>query len=375
MPRSSCGCSNRTEELAEMNIKGVFYDVGNVMGFNWRPVFDPKIVHRELEIIKNDLHCNAVRIGGLSIDRLMVASEDALKQGLEVWLSPAMWDKSQQATLSYITKAARAAEALRERWPEQLVFSVGSELTLFMQGIVDGRNFRTRITNPGLIPHVKAGDHNGPLNAFLAKANVAVREVFHGELTYASLVWEAVDWSNFDFVGVDHYRSARIEDKYVELLKPSFSHGKPVVITEFGYGTCQKGLLSEGFLSTAGLGGSIIDFRSQFLHQLPLIGRFVRPHLNGSHVRDEEWQAQKLVENLGILDGMGVDGAFVAQFISQPTPYSDDPRFDLDMASSSLVKYFEGGRRGTTYPDMPWEPKESFRAVAAYYAKQDGHPR
>jgi len=34
----------------------------------------------------------------------------------------------------------------------------------------------------------------------------------------------------------------------------------------------------------------------------------------------------------------------------------------------SLVKYFEGGRRGTTYPDMPWEPKESFRAVAEYYA-------
>jgi hypothetical protein len=27
------------------------------------------------------------------------------------------------------------------------------------------------------------------------------------------------------------------------------------------------------------------------------------------------------------------------------------------------------GEHGVTYPDMPWEPKESFRAVAEYYAK------
>ena len=71
-----------------MKRKGVCYDVGRAMGGNWRPIFDPKIVHRELEIIKNDLHCNAVRICGLDINRLMKASEDALQQGLEVWLSP-----------------------------------------------------------------------------------------------------------------------------------------------------------------------------------------------------------------------------------------------------------------------------------------------
>ena len=40
------------------------------MGFNWRPVFDPKIVRRELEIIKNDLHCNAVSIGARDSERL-----------------------------------------------------------------------------------------------------------------------------------------------------------------------------------------------------------------------------------------------------------------------------------------------------------------
>ena len=216
---------------------------------------------------------------------------------------------------------------------------------------------------------VKAGEHDKPLNEFLAKANSSVRSEFHGKLTYASLVWEAVDWKLFDFVGVDHYRISRIEDKYIEMLKPSFTHNRPVVITEFGYGTCQGGLGSEGFLSTSGLGGDIIDIRSQFLHQVPLLGRLVRPRTKGNCVRDEEWQARKLVENLTVLDDAGVDGAFISEFISQITPYSDNPRFDLDMASSSLVKYYDDGKHGVTYPDMPWEPKESFKAVADYYAK------
>ncbi len=37
------------------------------------------------------------------------------------------------------------------------------------------------------------------------------------------------------------------------------------------------------------------------------------------------------------------------------------------MASYSLVKSYADGKHGTTYPDMTWEPKESFAAVAEYY--------
>ncbi len=147
-----------------MKRKGVCYDVGRVMGGNWRPIFNPAIVHRELEIIKNDLHCNSVRICGLDIERLMTAAEDAFKQGLEVWLTPEMWDKSQEETLDYIVKAAAAVEKLREHWPEQLVFLVGSELTLFMQGIVEGKNIMERTGNPSFWENAKAGTHNKPLN-------------------------------------------------------------------------------------------------------------------------------------------------------------------------------------------------------------------
>jgi len=37
------------------------------------------------------------------------------------------------------------------------------------------------------------------------------------------------------------------------------------------------------------------------------------------------------------------------------------------MGGFGLVKSY-AGQHGTTYPDMPWEPKESFRAVADYFA-------
>ena len=353
-----------------MNRKGVCYDVGRVMGINWRPHFDREQVRRELEIIKVDLHCNSVRIHGRDLTRLTTAAEYAMNEGLEVWLSPEEWDKSPADTLAYLTKAARAAEDLRQHWPDKIVLVTGGELTLFMQGIVEGTTLQKRVANSSFMAKVKDGEHNGPLNDFLAKASASVKSVYHGKTTYASLVWEAVDWSNFDFVGVDHYRAAKIEDRYAEMLKPALSNGKPVAVTEFGFATTHGGIGEEGMLSSAGLGGGIIDGKSQVLHYgLPLIGRFIRPHLNGEHVRDEAWQARKLVETLGVLDDAGVDGAFVFQFISQITPYSATPRFDLDMGGTSLVKYYEDGRSGIPYPGMPWEPKESFRAVADYYSK------
>jgi len=348
-----------------MRLKGVCYDVGAHMGMNWRPRFDPKEVHRELQIIKEDLHCNAVSISALDVGRIATAAADALDQGLEVWAAPLMWDKPQDETITYLVKAARSLEGLRQKWPDKLVMSVGGESTLFMQGILEGKNITQRLGNPRSMARIKAGEHNGPLNAFLAKAVTAVKREFRGELTYHSLIWEKVDWSLFDYVGVDHYRAKDIEDRYVDMLKPLFTYGKPVVVTEVGYVTYQ----SDGKLAQVLLGGGDIDFKSQFFHSLPVVGRFVRPKVRVVHPRDEAWQARKVIETLGILESAGVEGAFVSSFVSQINPYSEDPRYDLDTASFGLVKYYEGGRRGTAYPDMPWEPKEAFRAVADFYAK------
>jgi hypothetical protein len=89
----------------------------------------------------------------------------------------------------------------------------------------------------------------------------------------------------------------------------------------------------------------------------------------GSYVRDEALQARELTETLAILDAAGVDGAFVATFAEPLFGFSENLRYDLDMSSLSLVKSYPHGC-GTTYPDMSWEPKEAFRAVADFYANQ-----
>ena len=333
-----------------MKRKGVNYDVGDVLeGFLMRPTFDAEVVHREIEIMKNDLHCNAVKICGLAIDRLMTAARDALKQGLEVWLAPRMFEKSEQETFDYIVECATAAETLRQQWP-QLVFVLGCELTLFMQGIVEGNNLFERMGNPAFWEHIKAGTHNKPLNAFLARANEAIRQVFRGKVTYASAPLEAVDWSLFDFVCVDMFREARIKDSFGDLIKRHLVHNKPVIIGEFGCCTYQ------GAGDAGGWGWAIADLSAN------------PPQLKGNYVRDEGLQARELTDQLAILEDVGVDGAFVFTFVSPTLTYNEDPTYDLDMASYSLVKSY-AGKHGVTYPDMPWEPKESFKAVSDYFVE------
>jgi hypothetical protein len=102
------------------------------------------------------------------------------------------------------------------------------------------------------------------------------------------------------------------------------------------------------------------------------------------YVRDESEQARELTELLSIFDAARADATFVMTFAAPLNPTSNDSLYDLDMASYSLVKSFGGrlgplgaahpeapwdhNRLGTTYPSMPWEPKESFRAVADFYA-------
>ena len=325
-------------------------------------MFDPSVVRRELQVIRDDLHCTTVRICGRDIERLSTAAELALGIGLDVWLSPDLWNKSRKRTLRYLVDAARTAEALRQRWPDKVVLCVGSELTLFIRGIIPGRSLLRRVRK--FRKHARYRSNAEPLDVFLRQSTSGVRDVFNGPITYASLIWEKVDWGLFDIVGVDHYRDSRIKDRYVEMMRPLFATGKPVVVTEVG----MRSYVGADTSGTLGFG--VVDIPSLVLHKLPLVGRFVRVRLKGHQTRDEALQAREIVETLEILDATGADGAFVCTFVDYLAPTSADPRYDLDMSSLAIVKLTEDGR-GTTYPDMQWEPKEAFRALAKYYAEGD----
>lgn len=183
-----------------------------------------------------------------------------------------------------------------------------------------------------------------------------------GPVTYAALPFEPVDWDLFDIVGIDHYRDTRTEGRYLDKLQPLLAHGKPVVVTEHGMRTY------EGADSDGNLGTGITDPVTSLLHLVPLAGRLIRPRVKGHHVRDETLQARRISEDLTIFDAAGADGAFVCTFVEPLSTHDPDPRYDLDMGALSLVKTYAHGR-GATYPDMTWEPKKAFHAVADFYRK------
>ena len=322
-------------------------------------------VRRELQIIRDDLHANAVRIVGSDVARLTATTEIALALGLEVWFSPAFFEYQPSAMTSRLVGAARAVSALEETHPGRVVFVAGGELTLFMAGLLPGKDVTSRLASLKADP-LLLGD--GRLNEYLAGLSVALRAVFAGPLVYASLTFEQVDWSRFDYVGVDHYREFRTRDRYAEMLQPFLSTGRPVIVTEFGMRTF-RGAESSGVL-----GFGVTDTTRLHLHTRSLIGRLFRPRLNGLYERDEALQARELAETLDELERAGVAGALLSTFATPQAFTSDDPRYDLDMDSMSLVKSLPDGRRGTSYPDMPWEPKESFETVARHFATHRRDP-
>lgn len=334
------------------SLRGINYDVGIDFGHGYlsRPEFDPGTVRRELEIIRDDLHATAVRVSGTDQDRMLAAAELALEQGLDVWLSPHLHDRDPEETAHYLTGCAARAEQLRGPGPE-VVFVAGCELTWFMNGILPGATWERRLGSPLALARLKLlGTHNRPLNAFLARTCRGLRDVFGGRLTYASAPIEDVDWDLFDIVSLDYYRARRNRADYGRSLAGRFVHGKPVVVTEVGL--CPY----RGAEDKGPRGHAIIDHGT------------TPWRLDGDYVRDEALQARELAEMLGLLDRAGVDGTFVFTFVAPALPHDPDPRRDLDLAGYALVTTYRDGRHGSTYQDMPWEPKQSFTAVAAHYA-------
>ncbi len=244
-----------------MKRKGINYDVGTftTQDSSSRPEFDQAVVEGEIGIIKNDLHCTAIRISGQDLERLLFATQSALKQGLEVWFSPALINAAPAETLDYLRECARAVEPLRARWAN-VVFVTGTELTFFMKELVLGdtpaERMQTFMKPWRLVKSViKRGSFEKNLNRFLGEAAHTVREHFKGRLSYASGAWENVDWSPFDLVGVDYYRDAYTRKNYLARLHQYTLIGKPVVITEFGCCTY------AGAEEKGGYGWAIVDRR------------------------------------------------------------------------------------------------------------------
>src|SRR4051794_25798002 len=113
-----------------MRAKGINYDTGFInKGVSSREPFDYEVVRRELQIIREDLHCNAVRITGGDPERIEIAAEIAAEAGLEIWFSPFTCDLTYAEMLDLLADCAERAEQLRWRGAE-VVLVIGAEISL-----------------------------------------------------------------------------------------------------------------------------------------------------------------------------------------------------------------------------------------------------
>ncbi|WP_174186154.1 hypothetical protein [Nocardia barduliensis] len=338
-----------------MRARGINYETGFLRGGRFsRAAFEPRIVARELQLIRDDLHCDAVRIIGGDPERLELAAACAADLGLEIWFSPYPLESTVDEMLALFADCAERAERIRRRGAE-VVFVTGAELSLMNPGFLPGATPEERVRSltagPDDLPE-QVAEASARVNDFLGKAVPIVRERFAGRVTYASIPLERVDWTPFDIVSVDLYRTAEVADRFGAGVRALVAQGKPLAVTEFGAAT----FAGAGDVGARGL--EIVEYDDT---HGPI-------RLDGEYARDEPGQAAYLRELLEIFDAEGVDSAFVfvlALYDHVHRP-GGDPRDDLDLASYGIVKVLEG-RRGDTYPDLPWEPKAAFSALADYY--------
>ena len=343
-----------------MRGKGINFDTGFISaGTTTREPFDPEVVRREMRVIRDDLHCTAVRITGGEPERLEIAAKYAAHTGLEVWFCPFTNGLTKEGLLELLADCAARAERVRQAGAE-VVFLTGSEISLFTAGFFPGETLEERLALIADPVRVRAviGEVRARMKDFLRQAVEVVRARFGGKVSYASLPFEGVDWSLFDIIATDAgYRTKenalRYRDSIRAFVAQGRSLGKPVAITEFGCCT-YRGAADSGRDPSF----SIVVWDDH--------GRAVK--LNDKFIRDENEQANYLRELLDVFEAEGVDFAFVYTFARYDFPHRDDPLVDIDMASAGVVRVLDGwrGERQGPYRDMPWEPKAAFQMLAEW---------
>jgi hypothetical protein len=326
--------------------KGINYDTGFEPygpANSSRKTFDTDVVRREMQIIADDLHCTHVRITGSNPDRIAVAARHAIEAGISVWFSPFPCNLTADELVQYLADCARKAEDIR-RISADTIFILGCELSLFNSGFLPGSHLLARSQAfPEFEKWQPAMDEK--LKKFFSEAVPEVRRYFNGNITYAAGEWEEIDWSLFDIVSVDLYRSKHNQTYYEQQLKTFLTHDKRVAITEFG--CC-------ALRGAAELGGTA-TFTVLSIQGDELV-------VNEGWQYSEEEQATYLKELFSVFTVSGVMAAFWFTFADYEKLHSDIATNNLDMASYGVVQML--GHAGKTYPDMQWEPRKVFWAMS-----------
>jgi hypothetical protein len=229
------------------------------VGWKGMPHIPIDFTDEKLDIIRNELGCNAVIIFGNTEfeDDLVEAGRLAIEKKFDrIYVAPMYLDFTIEETVERIGKFAGKVKRLREI-SDSVIFMVGHEFILDSSSFVPGVTYEERELNAwkGRTNWVKL---RSILPCAFNKIISLCEQNYGYQITYAASIGEEnlVPWSNpiFESVGIDAYIWNRVgwtENWIIDLLKRLKKFGKPVNTTEWGCLTYKNA--SEDWQITAGM--------------------------------------------------------------------------------------------------------------------------
>jgi len=300
-----------------MRFKGVNYMIGHRFEDKLYPPTSELEMEESLEVIRNDLGCNAIKFVGDYEDVLVKAAEIAMRKRYEmIIISPRYWHKTAKEDYTideHVEKVvlfSQSAEKLREM-SSTIVLCIGEELEFGIRGITNSSTYDQRVAEYGAMTSKQKNDIVlSKLRDYLSTMIREVRKYFHGKITYAHTGSTAYRFNyaefDLDIVGpmLYWYPDERGFSRKVAQFRVL---GKPYVSTEFGC-HCWKGAMNVS-------GSAWQYYKDQEYSQ--------------------EEQAVCIVRTMNIYLSNGLDGAFVFIWMRrQPN----------DARSYGIVRYYGDGK-------------------------------
>jgi len=342
-----------------IKVRGINYNAG----IEYNPLFpvankiDLTKLRKDLILIKK-LNCNAIRFYGSYIDKLILYSQEALKKGFEVWISPRLINGDKKQTIKFVGEASKKAEELRKKY-KKVIFIVGNELIIDSAGIFPFSTIpekmealRVYLTLKNIKDKTnRIKEISKSINNFLRRIDTKTKDFiedirkeatknFKGKITYASFPSEEVDWEKFDIISINLYKNQWNESTYKEKLRQLKQYKKPIAITEFG--TC-------AYIGASKKGGSaydIIDYKTNTIKE--------------GIIRDENEQSEYLKDLIELYKKENIFATFVFDFKEEWKIHRKNSKKDFDLGSFGIMKVLENGKIF---------PKKAFDTVKKNYSK------
>jgi len=215
-------------------------------------------IKSEMKVIKDELYCNAVRVIGYTSQELIRVGKIVKKSGLTPWYSPrfigATFEKTIEELIKFV-KYAVAEHADIQNCPlvvaNELPYDCADNSGKYIESYQERINYYVDY-------FLKKGNRINNTNNVTKLIQEARNTGWTGEITYASILDEIIDWATINdsklivssnlYWGTDYKLNKPWTDKEYEnkILKLKFQAGiRKVVITEFGT-VPQSGAFEKG---------------------------------------------------------------------------------------------------------------------------------